>query len=438
MFGRIYQEFYIEYVIYMYVLKRLLLIIVVIGLFVFIHTIHTESFTDAIASNSATVAAVTAPATAPATATNVDTTFTYAPITNVATSVTSGTNIVASIESKINAVDALFQQLLERPPTASEFKSIALSITNQTLNIGLLKKQIMDSDEYNRIISLQTNGLTPKLQRIISDSQEIGIIAKLYLQVRKQTINPKITLPLKDAYVLMNYNNTEFNRMLSHKNYPYFEQDCLATNGLSRDVMITLYKKYFTDIPISDQLAIGTPMTDAGADTLDGQTDDSGLGVNGGANGSNGSSSGANGSSSGANGLSSGANGASSGANSGANSGTCPPGFDPADVAALKALLRQKQLRDAAANSNSCSNAEVDTSERLYLHTNDMVLRPEFSWSVPQYRPQVCSTLGQPALEVAPLLENSKLLLGTPLQDAESTQVGSIMPKFEFKPYISV
>ena len=37
-----------------------------------------------------------------------------------------------------------------------------------------------------------------------------------------------------------------------------------------------------------------------------------------------------------------------------------------------------------------------------------------------------------------PLLASSKLLLGTPLDDAADTQVGSIMPKFEYKEYVEL
>jgi len=66
-----------------------------------------------------------------------------------------------------------------------------------------------------------------------------------------------------------------------------------------------------------------------------------------------------------------------------------------------------------------------------------MVLRPEFAWRVPEQRPPVCTTLGG-ATPVSPLMFNSKLLLGTPLEESRNTAVGSIMPKFDYKAYIEV
>jgi hypothetical protein len=55
---------------------------------------------------------------------------------------------------------------------------------------------------------------------------------------------------------------------------------------------------------------------------------------------------------------------------------------------------------------------------------------------VPLFRPPVCTTLGQKQL-VQPVFENSKTLFqGTDINEAtENTQVGSIMPKFEYKEY---
>jgi hypothetical protein len=68
-------------------------------------------------------------------------------------------------------------------------------------------------------------------------------------------------------------------------------------------------------------------------------------------------------------------------------------------------------------------------------HKNDMVLLPEMAWSVPMRRPPVCTTLGQEPL-IQPLYDNSKLLLGTPLN--EDTSVGTIMPEFQYKEYVTI
>jgi hypothetical protein len=70
-------------------------------------------------------------------------------------------------------------------------------------------------------------------------------------------------------------------------------------------------------------------------------------------------------------------------------------------------------------------------------HYGQMTLRPDQSWTVPQRPPPVCTTLGQKPL-IQPIMTNSPLLLGTSLEDSEYTEVGSIMPKFEFKEYVPI
>lgn len=72
---------------------------------------------------------------------------------------------------------------------------------------------------------------------------------------------------------------------------------------------------------------------------------------------------------------------------------------------------------------------------KIPTHRGDMVLLPEMAWSVPMPRAPVCTTFGQKPL-VQPLYENSKLLLGTPID--EDTSVGTIMPKFQYKEYINM
>jgi len=80
-------------------------------------------------------------------------------------------------------------------------------------------------------------------------------------------------------------------------------------------------------------------------------------------------------------------------------------------------------------------NTQPYVNGKIPTHRGDMVLLPEMAWSVPMPRAPVCTTFGQTPL-VQPLYENSKLLLGTPLD--EDTSVGTIMPKFEYKEYINM
>lgn len=61
---------------------------------------------------------------------------------------------------------------------------------------------------------------------------------------------------------------------------------------------------------------------------------------------------------------------------------------------------------------------------------DNMVLLPDQKWSVPQQRPEVCRMSGE--FSYKPSVEQTALI-GTLLEDAKNTQVGTILPEFEFK-----
>ena len=62
-------------------------------------------------------------------------------------------------------------------------------------------------------------------------------------------------------------------------------------------------------------------------------------------------------------------------------------------------------------------------------HDEDMVLIPGQEWSVPQKHPPSC--YGRDSA-YNPMIEQTALI-GTLLNDAKDTQIGSIMPKFTYK-----
>jgi hypothetical protein len=111
----------------------------------------------------------------------------------------------------------------------------------------------------------------------------------------------------------------------------------------------------------------------------------------------------------------------------------------PITKAGLKKMLEsiQKSCANIFDKDLEAQCLDKNAKSIILTHHGDMVLRPEYAWSVPQQRPPVCTTFGQPSL-VQPVMVSSSLLLGTPLEEAEKTQVGSIMPKFQYTEYISV
>ena len=90
-------------------------------------------------------------------------------------------------------------------------------------------------------------------------------------------------------------------------------------------------------------------------------------------------------------------------------------------------------------NNNNNTNLTIRTdsdSYQLYKKVFNPINYQQEYRGMPQFRPNICTSLNQPQL-TQPVFTESKLLFqGTSLDQAfEETQVGSIMPKFEYREY---
>jgi len=120
--------------------------------------------------------------------------------------------------------------------------------------------------------------------------------------------------------------------------------------------------------------------------------------------------------------------------------------LDPQLQAILLSALAEFDKDGIAQKSSILSDSSNKTviatqpTIRLYepTHQGDMVLRPEYSWSVPTQRTPVCTTLGLKQ-HIEPVVLNSTLMNGTNLEEAATgTSVGSIMPKFDYRNYVEL
>lgn len=297
----------------------------------------------------------------------------------------------------------LYMQILIRQPTSQELLTYTRKISSGKMTIDGLRQRLIDSEEYNRIIKLQSNDLTPELPKMISDKDMLSRIAQIYQEERGNQEPTILILPLRDAYIKLDYNEYALRAMLRDQNYSSFEEEIQTTQELDSDQLNTIFAKYFK---VDDLQTKGMQIYDE----------------------------------------------------SGQNA---PEGAKPSDNiprtiydtdSDLSSTLSQinTQRQGVQMNDNylySVAQTEVtkDPTQispsapiRIPIHKNDMVLIPELAWSVPNYRPPVCTSLGQSQL-VQPVLENSHLLLGTPLKDASTaTSIGSIMPQFEYKEYVTM
>jgi hypothetical protein len=93
---------------------------------------------------------------------------------------------------------------------------------------------------------------------------------------------------------------------------------------------------------------------------------------------------------------------------------------DPEALATYRLRRHMDQMR---------MECEKEKAMKQYTNaTDDLVLIPGQEWSVPQQRPPICY---QPKCNTSPL-NSQTALLGTLLEDADNTKVGSIMPTFTF------
>jgi hypothetical protein len=108
------------------------------------------------------------------------------------------------------------------------------------------------------------------------------------------------------------------------------------------------------------------------------------------------------------------------------NSGKC--GFDKDRLEKVLELNDKQLYADYVSSRNNQLSCQADKTKYDNAN-NNMVLYPEFKWMVPQQRPPVCYGKGN---YYQPLVDQTALI-GTLLNDAKCTQVGSIMPSFDYK-----
>lgn len=328
----------------------------------------------------------------------------------------------------------LYDQVLDRQPTSQELIQIQRDIEDDKITMVGLREKLMNSDEYARIVKLQSNTLNPEMERMIYQTKLLNEIAKIYQEERKSVIPPKMVLPLRDIYASLNYNPNALRALLRSSEYARFEEDAKRDATLSKEGVMQLYAKSFNPVTITQSAAVIAATSTDVSKTLP---------------------------------PSAASLAAEASAQKAQNASVTELNAASqlllstfAKVATEAAAQQAQQSPTGASTTSSVARSihDTDMSSTKYIQElqsgafdvhqanvttlpmpkkGHMVLRPEYQWSVPQSRAPVCNTLNQKPL-VQPLMTNSELLLGTSLDDAQDTEVGSIMPKFEFKEFVEV
>jgi hypothetical protein len=352
----------------------------------------------------------------------------------------------------------LYESVLLRQPTSQELVQNSRNLNGNKLTWDGLKQKLMDSDEYSFNIKLQSNALSPELEKMLSESRILNEISNIYKRIRGDRIPPKMILPLRDLYVVLEYNPFLLAAMLQHEKYRDYEQDLILINELNKDRVVELFHESFDQVKLTEQ-AVQLAKDPMYQNII--QLHESGVHVNQVQTPANN------------NDLTLSASEQEDLRNMLKNYNQIrslleearevsrtieenilyPPSDESGEMSIDSTQQQQtsgvkqsgtatKQSQSLSGAKSTAKNSTKNNTRKTYTqvpgmrgdptHQGQMVLRPEFAWSVPQKRPPVCTTPGQPAV-VQPLLTNSELLLGTPLTEAKQTQVGSIMPGFEYK-----
>ena len=278
----------------------------------------------------------------------------------------------------------IYTKVLRRQPTAEE-----LVAGTEAINTGVdLEMKLKGSEEYARLIKLQSNELTPELDKMLSDQAILAKITKNYrIERGGKAIPQHLVLAYRDLYIYMDYNDFTFRAFLRHRKYPDFEDLLMRTNPLNREIALKLFKEWFNldELKKEGQAILAREGLPGAGDKAVART------------------------------------------------------LSDQDSDHAKLLEGIQKRADDIFNRHEAALAglAVDSGAlRVHDDPNDLVLRPDMAWSVPQPRTPVCTTLGQPALPAPVQLPSKEAMWGTPLPAAADTGVGTIMPRFKMTEYI--
>jgi hypothetical protein len=298
-----------------------------------------------------------------------------------------------------------YQSVLQRNPTGPELVRRHRQLTTGEATLDALRRELKGGDEYLHNLKLQSDGLMPELPRIVSDRDLMNRVAAMYKRERRKELPGNMLLPLRDAYMILNYDDAHFIAFLRQKNYADLELAVANDPDFDRDDLV----KWMRDNVDSAQLDADAAQIQKELDaqavakgalsaddlaTIQAMIDDAAL----------------------------------AGGHQCAPGGTGEPTGEY--LRYLQAVCQHAFDKDGEA-PEGCARIKVPTHVG-----NPYVLRPEFAWSVPHPQPPVCTSLGQPSLVQPTAVFTGGLLLGTTLGAAEDTAVGSLLPKFDHQQYV--
>ena len=297
----------------------------------------------------------------------------------------------------------LYMAILRRNPTSNELKKHVTSIDKNEYSLAELEIRLYNTDEYKRMIKTQNNSLSPEMSRMVEEKEVLFYIRELYFRARVQKADKSILLPLKDLFIYFDFNAYKFMALLRHTKYADFEQEFKEIKNLSKESLIELYHLRFDDTKLT-QDGEALRKTEK-LKPLGGEVSTSVTGV-------------------------------PSGSLSMSDLDTIAEYIKKSLQDELKKKeYASKSKTDTETKTTETSSSSFCTNQRYYLDPKSTILNSSYGFSVPQKHPPICIPVGEKH-SVSPVVFGN--LMGASVEESKDTQVGSILPKFEFSEYLEL
>ena len=339
-------------------------------------------------------------------------------------------NINAGIDKRIESnkkymIINMYKSILNRQPTKQEL------INGRLLTDNELKMQLLNNPEYNHMVNMQNNDAIEDIEGEIAKEDLLQRIKQLYKEEKNKDINPKMLLPLRDCMIHMQYNEYLMKALLDNNNYNKFEKEVLSNKMLTKDILLELFNEHF------DLLELKLVANDIiKYELLNGRNNNNKpetlVNINQGSLIDNNDNKYFN-------------KQVNQILNNHYSSSTSTP---PTGISTPTATLTTSTPTPTTSTStppSGTSSENFDIYKNNYNNDNNLQLYQKIYKPVKytqeyrtqhEYKENICTSINQKQLKKPIFIESKSLFQGTDLDTAfEETQVGSIMPKFEYREF---
>lgn len=322
-------------------------------------------------------------------------------------------------KEKLNEYEVIdiYKRILFRSPTDDELKEKLLMTKIE------LTEFLYNSFEYDKISKLQTISADSNMESSIAKRNLTAKIYDMYQLIYKKDIPTKMVVPLRDCYIHLRSNYYLFLVFLENANYPKFEKAVLSTITLSKKILLELFNSHFNLLELKlkaeDKIKAGKGITiNTNINKIKSELDKITT------------------------------------ANITTNNLSELKRYLNTDIDTnididIKPLELKETYTNSTDNTNELSKllkvrehekiTDIKTlpkNSEVYVRVYNPINYKQTYKGPAEYKPPICTSLGQPSLEVPVYPESRLLFQSADLDKAfEYSQVGSIMPKFEYREY---